>query len=170
MELFFYSSKDKLYLEVEFGPHGQHLGLLLKQPVHNCILHSFPIDYEVQISKPFFTLFCSSRTELFLVSRQNNRVIMANCKQIHFSFQDKAKKTWIGHAKLPKDYFPPNVDKFNAYAIHGLDGNRCYKSLFPVPGSSPDFHRLECFQSMPLQLNDEISDMWKNALAKAADP
>lgn len=51
VELFFYSSKDKLYLEVEFGPHGQHLGLLLKQPVHNCILHSFPIDYEAKISK-----------------------------------------------------------------------------------------------------------------------
>ena len=48
VELFFLSSKDNMYLEVEFGPHGQHLGLLLKGR-QNCIKHSFPIDYTAQI-------------------------------------------------------------------------------------------------------------------------
>ena len=31
VELFFLSSTTGLYLEVEFGPHGQHLGLLLNK-------------------------------------------------------------------------------------------------------------------------------------------
>ena len=34
------------YLELEFGPHGQHLGLYL-HGVRNSIKHSFPIEYEV---------------------------------------------------------------------------------------------------------------------------
>ena len=38
------------YLELEFGPHGQHLGLLL-HGVRNDIVHSFPIKYEAEISQ-----------------------------------------------------------------------------------------------------------------------
>ena len=38
------------YLELEFGPHGQHLGLLL-HGVRNDIVHSFPIKYEAEIAQ-----------------------------------------------------------------------------------------------------------------------
>ena len=37
-----------MYLELEFGPHGQHLGLLLRGS-RNCLIHSFPIKYESEI-------------------------------------------------------------------------------------------------------------------------
>ena len=50
VEIFFLSSKDNMYLEVEFGPHGHHLGLLLKSR-QKCIKHSFPIDYTAKIGR-----------------------------------------------------------------------------------------------------------------------
>ena len=36
-------------LQLEFGPHGQHLGLLL-HGVRQDIAHSFPMQYEAEIS------------------------------------------------------------------------------------------------------------------------
>ena len=51
VEIFFLSSKhENMYLEVEFGPHGQHLGLLLKGQ-RNCLIHSFPMKYSSEIGK-----------------------------------------------------------------------------------------------------------------------
>jgi len=131
VEIFFLSSKDNMYLEVEFGPHGHHLGLLLNGR-QKCIKHSFPIDYKAEID------------------RENGK--------------------WNGHAKLPREYFPTNVDKFNAYAIHGDEPHRVYRSLFPVPGQAADFHRLEYFQDFGdggkqlLGQSNEMSEIWKNAL------
>ena len=80
-------------------------------------------------------------------------------------------KRWFGHAIIPVDYFPPNVDHFNAYAIHNqpINGeNPIYKSLYPSYGEEPDFHDLESFQefsTLPLlQTITELSDLWKDAL------
>ena len=33
---------------------------------------------------------------------------------------DLEKKTWTGTARVPAAYFPPDVNKWNAYAIHGV--------------------------------------------------
>lgn len=66
-------------------------------------------------------------------------------------------KTWNGIAKIPLSYFPPNICKFNAYAIHGSGEKRVYEALFPVPKGKfdyPDFHRLEYFTSF------ELSDLF----------
>ena len=38
------------YLELEFGPHGQHLGLVL-HGVRNAIKHSFPMQYHAHINE-----------------------------------------------------------------------------------------------------------------------
>ena len=48
VELFFLSSTTGLYLEVEFGPHGQHLGLLLNKR-KECLSHSFPLEYQAEL-------------------------------------------------------------------------------------------------------------------------
>ena len=46
---------------------------------------------------------------------------------------------WRGEAIIPASYFPPNVSKFNAYAIHGEGSGRVYESLYPVPeGAYPE--------------------------------
>ena len=80
---------------------------------------------------------------------------------------DTKTRTWTGHAKLPQDYFPPDVNKFNAYSIHGHGTDRVYRSLFPVPGSSANFHRLEYFQPLDgkrLIGQFGLSEMWRKAL------
>ena len=77
-------------------------------------------------------------------------------------------KIWKGKAFIPNEYFPPNVDKFNAYAIHGPENQRVFKSLFPFdPNLSMDFHRLEFFQPLNFEVEQKvISDFWQNALNK----
>lgn len=40
---------------------------------------------------------------------------------------------WFGEAIIPWSYLPPNVCKFNAYAIHGCNSERTYEALYPVP-------------------------------------
>ena len=39
---------------------------------------------------------------------------------------------WTGTAIIPKAYFPCDVTRWNAYAIHGEGEDRVYESLFPV--------------------------------------
>ena len=47
VEAFFLADSVK-YLELEFGPHGQHLGLILNGR-RNAIADSFPMKYEAKI-------------------------------------------------------------------------------------------------------------------------
>ena len=66
-------------------------------------------------------------------------------------------------------YFPPGVDKFNAYSIHGSGDQRIFRSLFPVPGEFPDFHRTQDFGSfnkrgLSCQSQEGFSDVWQKAL------
>ena len=56
---------------------------------------------------------------------------------------------------VPTNYFPPAIDKFNVYGIHKnkkvVDRDstdqlpRVYEALFPVPGTEPNFHRIQHF-------------------------
>ena len=48
VEAFFLSSSSERYLELEFGPHGQHLVLLLDGR-RNAIKHSLPLEYQATI-------------------------------------------------------------------------------------------------------------------------
>uniref|UniRef100_A0A0B7B7P0 Uncharacterized protein n=1 Tax=Arion vulgaris TaxID=1028688 RepID=A0A0B7B7P0_9EUPU len=76
---------------------------------------------------------------------------------------------WAGEAILPRSYFPPNVTRFNAYAIHGEGSDRVYESLYPVPWSQsePDFHLLGYFQQIDMTqiLNNydskHVSEEWR---------
>jgi len=114
------------YLELEFGPHGQHLGLLL-HGVRQDIAHSFPMQYEAEISPD--------------------------------------RKSWKGKAVVPKHYFPPNVNRFNAYAINKPEEPRAYKSLYPSSGAQPDFHALQYFLPYDGRFIDGLySEFWSNAL------
>jgi len=132
VEAFFLNDKDQ-YLELEFGPHGQHLSLLLNGR-RNAVKHSLALVYSATINKD--------------------------------------GKTWTGEARIPATYFPPNVSKFNAYAIHGVGEKRIYEALYEVSGPQPDFHRLEKFRPLKQEdlleenKNEELSDIWKNAIGE----
>ncbi|XP_064084860.1 uncharacterized protein LOC135200292 isoform X1 [Macrobrachium nipponense] len=133
VEMFFLNDKDE-YLEVELGPWGEHLLLMLKG-ARNAIKHSLALDY--------------------------------------FAVRDEATGTWKGSAMIPPDYFPPKVSRVNAYAIHGVDDQREYQSLYPAPFDdpdypAPDFHRLELFRPIDFEYqlanNSEYSDLWKGTI------
>lgn len=79
---------------------------------------------------------------------------------------------WEGKALVPWRYFPDDVTKFNAYAIHGSGDKRVYEALYPIPkeqlkkGQLPNFHRLEYFEDFSLNLimgnkwKQPRSDLW----------
>lgn len=56
---------------------------------------------------------------------------------------------WIALAELSGALLPPRPWTWNAYAIHGVGIRRRYLALHAVPGSGPDFHRLEHFEPFP---------------------
>jgi hypothetical protein len=59
-----------------------------------------------------------------------------------------ANGRWTGHARIAREMVPPLADRANAYAIHGQGARRRYSACFPVPGATPDFHRLEHFRAI----------------------
>ena len=85
------------------------------------------------------------------------------------------RKRLYGPAVVPLDYFPPNVNYFNAYSIHNqqIEGqDPIYKALYPSSSAEPDFHDLESFRkfsALPLLSTvTEHSDVWDDALDNGA--
>ena len=58
--------------------------------------------------------------------------------------------SWRATARLDRTLLPPPPHHINAYAIHGVGPRRRYLAWRPVPGDTPDFHRLECFEPVEL--------------------
>lgn len=105
---------------------------------------------------------------LLFLSGRKNAIKMCLPVEYHATINGN---TWTGYAKIPLTYFPPKVNLFNAYAIHGSGENRVYEALYPVPTNhfeNPDFHRLEFFRyvdfSAMLPLDHPLSKPWQNAL------
>lgn len=61
-----------------------------------------------------------------------------------------APDRWQALARLPHTWLPPGPLAGNAYAIHGRGPDRRYLAWTPVPGPSPDFHRLSLFPAISL--------------------
>ncbi len=99
-----------------------------------------------------------------------------------FSEIHVAMKTNIPVAS--REYLPPNIVKFNAYAIHGKNWgeskpageNKLYEALYPIDAAAtgktgPDFHYLPAFQPINLtQIGYEevqsYSNIWKTAISQ----
>ena len=81
--------------------------------------------------------------------------------------------TWTGRARIPANYFPPDVTLFNAYAIHGTGDGRIYEALYESSGPQPDFHRLEKFQPiefsrlLPNNKGSELSALWRVSIEES---
>lgn len=59
---------------------------------------------------------------------------------------------WTAIARVPLELLPHDADQINATAIHGEGHQRRFLAWSPMPGSEPDFHRLDLFQ--PFQWNE----------------
>lgn len=60
------------------------------------------------------------------------------CLPVEYTASINGQK-WHGIARIPKSYFPPNVNMINAYAIHGSNESRIYEALYPVPEGHFDY-------------------------------
>ncbi|GFQ69628.1 UPF0462 protein C4orf33 homolog, partial [Trichonephila clavata] len=108
---------------------------------------------------------------LFLSGRKN---AIKMCLPVEYQATiNQQNNTWRGIASIPKAYFPPGVNRFNAYAIHGSGDGRQYEALFPVPTSHfthPDFHRLEFFRYIAfdklLAIDSALSEEWKKCFTE----
>lgn len=58
---------------------------------------------------------------------------------------------WRGQAEIPRALLPAGPHRINGYAIHNVGDDRLYLAWQPVPGPSPDFHRLEYFAPVNLE-------------------
>jgi hypothetical protein len=64
---------------------------------------------------------------------------------------DPATRRWHGEARLEGRFLPPPPYRGNAYAIHGQGGERRYLARTPIPGETPDFHRIDLFPPLNLE-------------------
>ncbi|XP_068699499.1 uncharacterized protein [Montipora foliosa] len=134
-------------------------------------------DYEV--AEVFFLGKKEKYLEIELSPHGQHLLIMLNgarkkfMDKVHIEYSaiiDRENNSWTGTAKIPIDYFPPDVSKINAYAIHGSGVNRRYESLYPASSdvSNPDFHRLEFFKPFDfgamfaMSWSKPLSPFWKN--------
>jgi hypothetical protein len=124
----FIAGPDQRYLELEFGPHGHQLVLLL-DGVRRVRDKGLALDYHAQIEHA--------------AGPQRSSSGASGAEPVG---------RYRGVAHVPAHYLPANPTGVNAYLIHGVGAQRCYCAHAPVPGSQPDFHRLDCFAAWPAAL------------------
>ncbi|CAF0866225.1 unnamed protein product [Rotaria sordida] len=101
---------------------------------------------------------------LLLIDRR--KVLKQMLPLPYYKVEHRSSDRWIGRAHIPRSLFPADVDRFNAYAIHGQDDKRTYEALYPatIDSEKPDFHRLEFFQVLNfdslLNVGEQDGDHW----------
>ncbi len=62
-----------------------------------------------------------------------------------------AGEGWVGSAVIPAAWVPAaEVHRVNAFAIHGVGGDREHLAWHPLPGVEPDFHQISRFPEVVL--------------------
>ncbi|XP_067949630.1 UPF0462 protein C4orf33 homolog [Watersipora subatra] len=100
VEAFFLNSQDDTYLEVEFSP-------LYKNGGRGLFVWKLASSH-----------ICFNGRGTTLLPLKYSTTLCADTG------------SWQGQADIPLNYFPPKVDKFNAFAIHGSGSNRLYEQLY----------------------------------------
>lgn len=83
-----------------------------------------------------------------LLRLEGRRSVVARCLPLDVLVEHRGDR-WGARLHLAATGLPPPPWRINAYAIHG-QGERRYLAWTPVPGPSPDFHRIERFPLLPL--------------------
>lgn len=134
--------EDCPYLEIEVGPHGHYfLGFFLQEADFDNVDTS--IDFE-------------------------------NMPRMKIDYE---KKRWKCEISVPSFLLPEPMCgedlsvcwRVNTYAIFGVDENRKYLAYSPVPGKTPNFHRLDCFQEIRLFETIEVRDQVDRTISIATE-
>jgi hypothetical protein len=75
------------------------------------------------------------------------RNVVRRDQELSYSTQIRDDR-WLGHAELPLDSIPFDVQRLNAFRIHGVSPNRAYSAAFPLPTARPDFHAIHLFPTL----------------------
>ncbi|XP_041360125.1 UPF0462 protein C4orf33 homolog [Gigantopelta aegis] len=176
------SSADHVKLTFSSSPTGLHISVDAPfyhdpPPPGGQPGSSYNHLYNFEVVEAFFLNDHNQYLEIELAPHGEHLVLMLNGRRhaikiglpIQFTAH-RHKHRWTGTAHIPADLFPPQVTKFNAYAIHGTSSARTYLSLYPVPYgkfTNPDFHKLEYFHHIDFSrlissnANSEPSALWK---------
>jgi hypothetical protein len=79
-----------------------------------------------------------------LLELSGARNVVRKGMEIRYEVERLADR-WRAVAIVPISYLPPRIARANAYAIHGSGERRRYLAASAVPGTAPDFHRLQAF-------------------------
>jgi len=79
------------------------------------------------------------------------RQATARCLPITYQASIEQNR-WKGEARMSLSLLPEGPLTCNAYAISGQGDKRRYCAMTPVPGPHPDFHRLQFFSPLELDL------------------
>lgn len=134
-----------LWVEIEARFHGDPVPALPPGPVDGLW------DYEV------VELFLANDSGHYLelefgphghyLALQFSGVRQLQRRDIPLSYQTTIKGAgWQGKAQAQASCLPNQLNRVNAYAIHGLGQRRRYLAAHAVPGLRPDFHQPHLFQ------------------------
>ena len=129
VELFLLGDDNK-FLEIELGPFGHSLALLLEGPrndVLNSVDHPLLVPLEYKTHK--FTHGNTRWTGTAVIPKKRNHSTVREFNVVNL--------------------LPLGISHFNAYAIHGVGEERRYLAHNPTETPEPDFHVLEKFVKLP---------------------
>jgi hypothetical protein len=142
---------------LDFARHGENLAMRLDAPFHGDpppMGEPGPRDrlWDHEVVELFLLAEPDHYLEIELGPHGHHWVLqLAGRRRVHrdglpIAYHAEINgQRWHGHAELPWAYIPAGACRGNAYAIHGEGSQRRYLAYYPVPGSAPDFHRLEHF-------------------------
>ncbi len=171
------------FQRIQGRPHKRAVKIYTEGPLlddpdpPDCMGHC-PNLWEYEVLELFFANDKEQYLEVEIGPHGNWLVYLLNGRRKPFNTGEELELTvqntfegsaWRSVFEIPLAYFPPNVSKMNAYAIHGSGTDRHYEALYPVTDGNdaePDFHRLEYFKPLevgriiPEGLNDHaFNDM-----------
>lgn len=123
------------------APPGSHWGLWEYEAVELFLLGHNDAYLEVEVGPHGHHLVLALKG----VRNHTKTTLSLN---LHTSIEGQK---WSARALIPWHLLPPGLCKFNAYALHGRGSQRRFLALHPVPGKTPDFHRLHCFAPFSIQ-------------------
>ena len=140
------------YLELEWGPAGHFLALKLAG-FRNVVDHMLEAD-----------LSYGARAHMGPVCATDNLPLsdphahMSRNHHLEWAV-DEEKAVWSGTLTVPAEYFPARADPmtlfhYNMFHIHGEGTDRVYRAAHAVPGEFPDFHRLQYFPPLELEIGN----------------
>lgn len=126
------------------GPVGSFPGLWNHEVVEVFVSGLAPAGKPI----PYLEIELSPHGHHLVLDLQGVRNVLLTREDLPYEVEILGDR-WFGRANVPWNWLPSRPNRFNVYGIHGVGDARRYLAMTPVPGPTPDFHRLERFSLWP---------------------